>query len=123
MTGLSSMFQGKIGFIRYVHKTYREEYICVILLKPSKRGTPSKLNFKRKVELFERGASLNNTRGLVELLSQSSLELNPTNLAAGGGGGGTASYQMGFYRTFIMENFTMTCTVMRTMDKTFLILI
>ena len=57
-------------------------------MKP-KRGTPSKLNFRKKIQIFESRASQGLTRGYFELLSQSRLGLNPTNLTAGGGGGGT----------------------------------
>ena len=57
-------------------------------MKP-KRGTPSKLTLRKKIEMFETRASQGLTRGFVELLSQSRLGLNPDNLTAGGGGGGT----------------------------------
>ena len=57
------------------------------VMKP-KRGTPSKLNFRKKIQIFENRASQGLTRGYFELLSQSGLGLNPTNLTAGGVGGG-----------------------------------
>ena len=58
------------------------------MLKP-KRGTPSKLNLKKKIQLFESQASHGLTSGYIELLTQSRLGLNPANLTAGGGGVGT----------------------------------
>ena len=59
------------------------------VMKP-KRGTPSKLNFKKKLELFENRASLFATEGLVELQSQLSEGIKKDyNLLAEGGGGGT----------------------------------
>ena len=51
-------------------------------MKP-KRGTPSKLNFKKKIQLFESQASYGLTSGNIELLSQSRLGLNLANLTAG----------------------------------------
>ena len=58
------------------------------VMKP-KSGTPSKLNFKKKIQLFENQASQGLTSGYIELLVQSRLGHNPANLTAGGGGGGT----------------------------------
>ena len=55
-------------------------------MKP-KRGTPSKLNFKKKLELFENRASLFPIEGLIEVLQQLPVGLNPNfNLPAVGGG-------------------------------------
>ena len=58
-------------------------------MKP-KRGTPSKLPFKKKLEIFESRASPILTSGFVELLQKATSGLNPQiNFAAEGGGGGT----------------------------------
>ena len=59
------------------------------VVKPSKRGTPSKLSFKNKLDIFETRASPGLTTGLIELLQQDEIGLNlQINLAAVGGGGG-----------------------------------
>ena len=58
-------------------------------VKP-KGETPSKLSFKKKLEIFETQASHFLTSGFVELLQQDTNGLNPQiNFSAVGGGGGT----------------------------------
>ena len=52
-----------------------------------KKGTPSKLNIKKKIQLFESQASNGLTSGKIELFVQSRLGLNPPNLTAGEGVG------------------------------------
>ena len=54
------------------------------------RGTPSKLNIKNKIKLFEGVASEAVSKGLAGLGQWSGKLFNPDyNLTAGGGGGGT----------------------------------